>query len=133
VLRTRLAGSSMLVALALVGGCDTRVIEGPVFQPQVINVPNDFAFQANALDGVNGVREYTWQSDGSAATVNQLPNNLTGTVSLFILDGAGTQVYQHALTDTGTFTTAAGVAGSWTVRVRMEDASGSVTFHVRKP
>jgi len=126
-------GRSLLVALALLGGCDTRVATGPAFQPQVVNVANDFAFQANALDGVNGVREYTWQSDGSAASVSQLPSNLSGTVSLFILDGGGTQVYQHALTDTGTFTTAAGAAGSWTVRVRLEDASGSVTFHVRKP
>jgi hypothetical protein len=131
--RTRLAGYSLLVALALVGGCDTRVVAGPAFQPQVINLPNDFAFQVSALDNVNDVREYTWQSDGSAATVSQLPSNLTGTVSLFIIDGAGTQVYQHALTDTGTFTTSTGVAGSWTVRVRLEDASGSLTFRVKKP
>lgn len=130
--RTRLVGHSLLVALALLAGCDTRVT-GPVFEPQVVNVSNDFAFQASALQGVTGVREYSWQSDGSAATVSQLPNNLTGTVSLVIIDGAGTQVYQHALTDTGTFTTATGAAGSWTVRVRLEDASGSVTFHVRKP
>lgn len=131
--RTRLVGRFLLVALALAGGCDTRVIAGPTFQPQVVNVANDFAFQVSALDNVNDVKEYTWQSDGGAATVSQLPSNLTGTVSLFIIDAAGTQVYQHALTDSGTFTTSAGVAGSWTVRVRLEDASGAVTFRVRKP
>jgi hypothetical protein len=131
--RTRLAGRSLLLALALLGGCDTRVPSAPVFQPQVVNVPNEFAFQASALDNASGVREYTWQSDGSAAAVNQLPNNLRGTVSLFILDGSGTQVYQHALTDSGTFTTTAGVAGSWKVRVRFEDASGEITFRLKAP
>ena len=121
------------IALALVAACDTRTSTEPPFQPQVVVVPTEFAYQASALLNVSSVNEYTWQSDGSAATVSQVPDNLRGTVSLVVLDGAGTQVYQHALTDTGTFTTASGVAGKWTVRVRLDDASGAITFRLTKP
>ena len=62
-----------------------------------------------------------------------MPSGLTGTVSLFVSDGAGSQVYQHALTDTGTFTTSAGMAGSWTVRVHLEDAKGGFSFRLKAP
>jgi len=122
-----------IVAITLLAGCDLRVATEPTFQPQVINVPNDFALQAESLDNVTDERTYSWQSDGTAATVSQLPTGLTGTVSLVVADGAGNQVYQYALTDTGTFTTSPGTAGSWTVRVHLEDAKGGFSFRLKKP
>lgn len=127
-----LAAASLLAASAL-ASCDTRTVTEPVFQPQVVVVPTEFAFQASALQNVSSANEYVWQSGAGSATVSQLPDNLRGDVSLVVLDGAGTQVYQHALTDTGTFTTAPGVAGTWTVRVRLNDASGALTFRLTKP
>jgi hypothetical protein len=131
--RLRIHTLVTLAALALASACEQRVTTPPLFEPQVVILPNEFSLQVSSLDNVTDERVYTWQSDGAAATVNQVPTGLTGTVSLFVLDGAGTQVYQHALTDTGTFTTSPGAPGSWSVRVHLEDAKGGFSFHLKKP
>jgi hypothetical protein len=122
-----------LAVLVLGTACDQRVTTPLLFDPQVTVLPNEFTLQATQLDKVTDERVYTWQSDGTAATVSQLPSGLTGVASLFVLDGAGNQVYQHALTDTGTFTTSTGTAGSWSVRVHLEDATGAFSFQLKKP
>jgi hypothetical protein len=113
------------------GGADNAT--APQYQPQVVNLQNDFAFQVTALQNVSDNVQYTWKNDGTAASVNQSPSNLSGSVSLVILDAAGTQVYARSLAENGTFTTVAGAAGAWTVRVRFSQASGAVNFRLQKP
>ena len=131
--RTRFVSPFALAALALFAACDTRVVTEPVYQPQVINVRNDFAYQVSGLDEFTSDVIYDWASDGQPATVLQSPTLLTGTATLFISDGAGVQVYQRSLGENGTFTTAGGTPGTWTVRLRFLEASGSATFHLMKP
>jgi hypothetical protein len=133
VSRTRFLTPRALAALMLLAACDTRVVTEPPFQPQVINVRNDFAFQVTNLDVFTSDVAYTWESDGRAANVLQSPNVLTGDATLFIADGSGTQVYQRSLAENGTFTTTAGVPGTWTVRLKFTEASGDATFHLTKP
>jgi hypothetical protein len=130
--RTRLFAPTTLLALALVAACDTRVATEPVYQPQIVNIRNDFAYQVTGLDAFTGDVVYSWQSDGSAATVIQAPNVLTGDATLFIADGSGAQVYQRSLAENGAFTTAPGTAGTWVVRLKFAEASGDATFHITK-
>jgi hypothetical protein len=54
-------------------------------------------------------------------------------VSLVITDATGKQVYSRSLTENGTFTTSAGTAGNWTVRVSFSSVSGAVNFRIQKP
>ena len=122
-----------LAALTLLGACGGGNATAPRYEPQVVNRANDFAFQVSALDNVSDDLQYIWQNDGTSANVNQSPSNLSGTVSLVILDANRTQVYSRSLADNGTFTTAAGKAGNWTVRVRFSQASGAVNFRLQKP
>jgi hypothetical protein len=42
-------------------------------------------------------------------------------------------VYQRSLAENGTFTTAAGTPGAWTVRLKFAEASGDATFHITRP
>jgi hypothetical protein len=51
---------------------------------------------------------------------------------LTITDANGTQVYSRSLADNGTFVTADGVAGTWTVRVTYTLATGTVNFRAQK-
>ena len=99
----------------------------------MVNLASDFAFQVSALDNVSDNVQYIWQNDGTSANVNQSPSNLSGTVSLVIVDANGAQVYSRSLADNGTFTTAVGKAGNWTVRVQFSQASGAVNFRLQKP
>ena len=131
--RTRLFAPRTLLVLALLAACDTRVTTEPEYQPQIINVRNDFVYQVTGLAEFTSDVVYSWQSDGSAATVLQAPSVLTGDATLFIADGSGAQVYQRSLAENGTFTTAAGTAGTWTVRLKFAEASGDATFHITKP
>lgn len=128
--RTRFLAPYLLAAVALLAACDTRVVTEPEFQPQVINLRNDFAFQVGGLAEFTDDVVYSWTSDGAAASVTQSPTVLTGGATLFILDGAGMQVYQRSLAENGSFTTTAGVPGNWTLRVRFQEASGSASFRV---
>ena len=122
-------------ALALSSACGSGAdnATAPKYQPQVVNLQNDFAFQVTTLQNVSDNVQYTWKNDGTAASVNQSPSNLSGSVSLVILDAAGTQVYTRSLADNGTFMTSAGAAGNWTVRSRFSQASGAVNFRLQKP
>jgi hypothetical protein len=130
--RTRRISPYVTLALALLAGCDTRLPTLPKFEPQVINLPNDFGLQVSALEQVTTEVEYTWQNDSSSTSVVQAPSNLTGDALLFILDGAGTQVYQRSLAENGTFMTTAGVPGEWTVRLQLSDASGALSVRLKK-
>jgi hypothetical protein len=132
VLRTRLIWLSVLAAIALLVSCDTRVVTEPQYQPQVINLRNDFTFQVAGLEDYTSDVVYSWDSDGTAASVTQSPSLLTGTATLFISDGAGAQVYQRSLAENGTFTTTTGVPGKWTVRLKFFEASGTASFRVTK-
>ena len=131
--RTRLLAPPALLALLLLAACDTRVPTEPVYQPQIVNIRNDFAYQVTGLDAFTSDVVYSWQSDGTAATVLQAPNVLTGTATLFIADGSGAQVYQRSLAENGTFMTTTGTAGTWTVRLKFTEASGDAAFRITKP
>ena len=133
VSRTRFVAPYAIATLALLAACDTRVVTEPVYQPQIINVRNDFAYQVVGLEEFSSDVVYAWESDGRPASVLQSPQVLTGAATLFISDGSGAQVYQRSLGENGTFTTAAGTPGTWTVRLKFPEATGSATFHLTKP
>ena len=131
--RTRFVAPYALAALALLAACETAIVTEPVYQPQIINIRNDFAYQVTGLDVFTTDVIYAWESDGRPASVLQSPSVLTGAATLFIADGAGAQVYQRSLAENGTFMTTAGTPGTWTVRLKFLEASGSATFHLTKP
>ena len=130
--RTRFRSLVVLVGFALLAGCDLRIAPPPSFEPQVINLRNDFALQVSGLQDFTSDVEYTWVSDGTAASVNQAPTLLTGIALLFVFDGSGTQVYQRSLAENGTFATTTGVPGTWKVRVRFQEANGNASFRLVK-
>jgi hypothetical protein len=126
-------GWGLLAGTLALGACDNSNALGPDNQLQVTNNADDFAVQATTLDRVTQTLTYTWAMSGAVADVNQSGAVTGGTGTLIILDDAGTEVYARSLTQTGTFQTAAGVPGAWTIRIILGGMSGVLNVRVQKP
>ena len=120
------------LAISVSGACDTRIPPVPQLEPQVVNLRNSFNFQAVNLIGVFENVTYRWQIDGTTATVSQNPTALLGDATVFVTDAKGVQVYQRSLAENGSFTTNPGVPGTWTIRLRFNDATGDVAVQLNK-
>ena len=118
------------VAIALVVGCSSST--GPGIEPEITNAVDNFQYQVTGIRNYSHQTSYTWQSTGVQANVNQATAITSGSATLVILDDAGTQVYSRSLEDNGTFVTAAGTPGSWTIGVTYLNASATVNFRVQK-
>jgi len=129
----RLSMSLMLLAALAAAACGSDNVLGPDNQLQVSNNADTFEWQATALDKVSQTLSYNWTMTGTAANVNQSSNVTGGSATLTVRDDAGTVVYTASLGSNGTFTTDAGVAGTWSVEVRMNGTSGMLNFRLEKP
>jgi hypothetical protein len=104
----------------------------PGIQPEVVNAADNFQYQVSAIQDYTGTQTYTWQNSGTTATVNQSASVSAGATTLVLLDANGTQVYSRSLADNGTFSSSAGVAGTWKVKVTYNGMSGTVNFRADK-
>jgi hypothetical protein len=119
--------------IGFAAACGDSNVLGPDNQLEVANLTDNFQLQATAIVDVSETLSYVWQNTGTSANVNQSGNLTAGSASLTIRDDAGTQVYQGDLAETGTFQTATGVTGDWTITVVLNGMSGSLNFRVQKP
>jgi hypothetical protein len=135
--------SSRLTLRALAGGLllcvaacgDSPTDAPPGIQPQIINNPDAFSYQVSDLSGVNGTWDYTWQNTGTLAKVTHASDaGASGTATITIRDGAGTQVYSGAFATSGEpVSSPAGVAGAWAISVAYSNYSNTqVNFAVVK-
>jgi len=132
ILRMALA-SAAAIGLLAVAACGSDNVLGPDNQVQVSNNADTFEWQASSMDNVSQTLSYDWTMTGTTADVNQSSAVTGGSATLTVTDDAGTVVYTANLSQNGTFTTDAGVAGTWTVEVRLSGTSGMVNFRLEKP
>ncbi len=123
-----------MLALLMFTGCGNGggSALNPQFQPQVANNPDNFQFQSTGVTSVTQTLTYTWQNSGIAATVNQATTVSSGQAVVAIRDKNGTQVYSAGLQNNGTFDTATGVTGNWTIVLTLTNYSGTLNFRVQK-
>lgn len=127
----------MFVVMLLVSGLLTGCGGGstaldPKFQPQVNNAVDNFQFQASAVTNVTQTLSYTWQNTGIAANIDQATTVTGGTAVVAIRDAAGVQVYSAGLQNNGSFQSATGQTGNWTIQVVLTNYSGTLNFRVQK-
>ena len=130
--KTRLLVLVALAALAVISCGDDDSPTGPGIQPQITNMPDDFAYQVSSVTNYTGVLSYSWRNTGAQANVNQATTVTAGSLTLSIRDAAGTEVYARSLADNGTFVTSAGDTGMWSIRVIYSGMSGTVNFRAQK-
>ena len=104
----------------------------PKFQPQVASQPDNFQFQSTGVTKVTQTLTYPWSNSGIAATVDQASTVTAGQAIVAIKDSAGIQVYSAGLQNNGTFDTATGQTGNWTIIVQLSNYSGTLNFRVQK-
>ncbi len=131
VRRLRTIGLAVLAMLASACGSDS--ITDPRFEPEINNVPGSFQLQASGLSRVTQTLSYNWQNSATTANIDQSGVITAGTATLRLRDAGGTVVYTGDLTDTGSFTTSAGAAGTWTIQLVLSGVSGNLNFRVQTP
>ena len=133
--RTR-KGSLLLATLLLVLGLPSCGGGGnalaPQFQPEVSNLTDNFQFQTTGIQDITQNLQYTWQNTGIAANINQASAVAGGTAILTIRDSAGVSVYSADLINNGSFVSATGATGNWTIQVSLTNVSGTLNFRVQK-
>ena len=127
VFRTALA----VLVTALVAACNDNPAS-PGVQPEIANLVDNFQYQVTDVRNYTHVDSYVWQNTGAIANVNQSTTVTGGSATLVVLDADGVEVYSRSLADNGTFVSASGTAGSWTVRVTYSAASATINFRVQK-
>lgn len=126
-----IASGAVAAALAFVLGCGSDSLAP--FQPEIANLPESFQAQATGVRNVTTTEDWTWQNTSTTANVNQATVVTSGSATLVILDADGTQVYARDLAEDGTFVTAAGASGAWTIRLELARFSGDLNFRVQTP
>jgi hypothetical protein len=104
----------------------------PGRDPEIINTTDNFQYQITDIQNFSGTQVYSWQNTGTTATVNHSAAVAAGSATLVLRDANGLQVYSRSLADNGTFTSNAGTAGTWTVRVIYDAADATVNFRLDK-
>lgn len=104
----------------------------PGRSPEIINATDNFQYQISDIQAYSGSQTYSWQNTGTTATINQSASITAGTATLVLRDANGMQVYSRSLADNGTFSSSAGAAGTWTIRVTYSSVDATVNFRADK-
>ena len=123
----------MAVAVVLAAGCgDGNSLTDPQFEPEIVNQVDSFELQATDITGVTETLHYTWDNTGTVANVDRSTVLTDGSGTMTVFDVDGKQVFTSDLDADGSSSTSSGVAGAWTIRVVLSNASGTVNFRVEK-
>jgi hypothetical protein len=117
-----------VVLLAACGDSTTA----PGREPEIVNTTDNFQYQITEIQDFSGTQVYSWENTGTTATVNQSAAVSAGSATLVLRDANGAEVYSRSLADDGTFSSDAGTAGTWSVRVTYSGAEATVNFRLDK-
>jgi uncharacterized secreted protein with C-terminal beta-propeller domain len=122
-----------LVALAIGCGSDPKPTQPLAnFQPEIVNNPDNFSFQATAVQNVSTTVQYLWSNSGAQATVNHSSAVDSGSTVVQIFDANNVEVYSNALLASGTPSTSVGATGNWRIRVTLTNVYGTLNFNTQK-
>jgi hypothetical protein len=127
--RTRLP--SFLALVLTTAACETP----KSFEPQFTQKTDELQVYITSVvpvRGVSGSREVTWHNTGPRANVSQLSQLIGGIVTFSIRDANGTVVHRGNLADNGSFRSASGAPGDWTIRVEASRIRGTVSVRVQR-
>ncbi|MDH3196975.1 MAG: hypothetical protein OEO21_01910 [Candidatus Krumholzibacteria bacterium] len=104
----------------------------PGVQPEITNETDSFAYQVSSVKDYSGMASYTWENTGTAASVDISSAPASGSAVIVMADAEGNHVFSEPVSASGSFPSAAGSAGFWTVRVYYASFTGTVNFRAQK-
>lgn len=105
---------------------------GSGIQPDITDRRDEFSYRVRTVSNYSGSGLYWWHNSGLAAQVQQASSVGAGSMRLVIRDATGAEVFSRSLAEGGSFMTQNGATGRWTIQVIYKDASGTVSFRVRR-
>jgi hypothetical protein len=98
----------------------------------ITNQPDLFELHWGLLKSYSNRVTYKWTNTGTKAKVRQASSVVDGVALIEVRDPTGRVVHSKNLREQGSFITLEGAPGTWKISVIMEEATGSLTFEVRK-
>jgi hypothetical protein len=98
----------------------------------ITNQPDVFELHWGSLRNYSNRVTYKWTNTGTKARVRQASSVQDGVAMIEIKDPTGLVVHSKNLREQGSFVSFEGAPGTWKITVIMEEATGSLTFEVRK-
>ena len=102
------------------------------FQPEVTSATDNFQLQATDVRNRSGTLDYSWENTGTRAKVNHSTTTTSGSARLIIVEAGDVQVYERTLVPSLADTTSIGTPGTWTIRLVLNQYSGTLNFRVQK-
>ena len=129
--KNRLKAALIFAAFLALNGCGSDPL-GPSGHTEVDRGPDTFTFLARDIENGTETLTYPWENSGTQATINITDGIFSGSAILIIEDAAGTVVHQEDIANDNDTDTAVGIAGSWTIEVRIQDLTGGFTVQIVK-
>lgn len=132
--RMSLSAVVILMAAGALAACRGGGSSGPsASEPVVENSVDDFHLRWE-MSGVTSNRNYSWVNNGARANITQSSSGLSSadSIKLIIRNAAGTEVYRGDLRANGGFQSATTTSGTYTIRVEIRAASGTIDFRVQR-
>lgn len=104
----------------------------PGIQPEVANETDSFAYQVSSVKNFSGAASYSWENTGVAASVDIASAQESGSAVIVLADADGNHVFEEPVSTNGSFPSATGTAGSWTILVYYTSFTGTVNFRAQK-
>lgn len=120
---------TFVVAFTACGGSNPL---GPDSQMNVTKADDQFLIQVRFMENGTDNLTYRWRNTGTQASIDISQSISSGSVILIIKDHAGTVVHQGDISNDDDTDTAAGVAGDWTIEIRILNATGTFDIAVQK-
>jgi hypothetical protein len=124
--------AAAVIALGVSGCAATHETGHGARDLTITNQPDMFELHWGSLRTFSNRISYKWTNTGTKARVRQASSVVDGDARIEVRDPRGTVVHSKNLREQGSFITFAGTPGTWKITVIMDNATGSLTFEVRK-
>ena len=102
------------------------------FQPEITSTTDNFQLQATGVRNRSATLDYSWENTGARAKINHSTTTSSGSARLIILEAGNFSVYEETLVPSLADTTTVGTSGAWTIRLVLNQYSGTLNFRVEK-